>query len=47
MFAAGAARRDILLDLLADARRTALTPLGRATFDLDGVIEREKAAILS
>lgn len=44
IFAAGAARRDALLDLLGDARRTALSPMGRAASDLDSVIERETAA---
>jgi hypothetical protein len=44
MFAGGAARRDAALDLLSHARRAALSPMGRAAFDLDSVIERETGA---
>lgn len=44
IFAGGAARRDKLLDLLGDARRIALSPMGRTAFDLDSTIERETAA---
>lgn len=44
IFAGGAARRDALLDLLGDARRIALSPMGRTAFDLDSMIERETAA---
>ena len=44
IFTGGADRRDTLLDLLGNARRIALSPMGRTAFDLDSVIERETKA---